>query len=123
MMTETQLDWAVAKALGKAVKIINGKVHDAELLDMCVDGDTAFSPTRNWAQGGPLLERFMITVDKGADSLVGMVNTHMWREEVERPPVEGDFASVDFGTYLGAGMHALVQAKLGDNINFPEELK
>jgi hypothetical protein len=55
--------------------------------------------------------------------MLGLINTDLWWDEDERPPKEGRFSSTDFGTYLGAAMHVLVKAKLGDNINFPEELK
>ncbi len=121
-MTETQLDWAVAKAIGKKVKIINGKVHDAELLEMDVDGDTVYSPTRNWVQGGPLLDTYMIHVARREDSILGWINKYWCPKELGG--TEHREEHIAYGkNYLEAGMQVLVKARLGSNIKFPEELK
>jgi hypothetical protein len=78
------------------------------------DGDerVEYTPSTDWAQGGPIIEREGITVSVGS-------------------PVTGlEWMACDRGsthiqhgpTYLIAAMRCYVASKLGDNIDIPEEL-
>lgn len=119
-LTGLALDWAVAQALGVTVR-----------LDLCYEsavclctpqdaarfgGAWAFIPSRDWRQGGPII-----------DALDGF----LLKKWLEAPPAtcceahlhnyEGDW--VEFGpTLLIATMRCYVASKLGDTIEIPEEL-
>jgi hypothetical protein len=90
------LDWAVAKC------------EDV----YCFDG--SYTPSTDWAQGGPIIEREGISVDRAglawtadlSDSVGGYI------EHTESGP-----------TPLIAAMRCYVASKLGDEIEIPENLK
>ena len=90
------LDWAVAKC------------EDV----YCFDG--SYTPSTDWAQGGPLIEREGISVDRAglawtadlSDSVGGYI------EHTESGP-----------TPLIAAMRCYVASKLGDEVEIPENLK
>lgn len=88
------LDWAVAKCEG----------HDMEYFQV-ID---AYSPSTDWSQGGPIIERGCITtqyMDRG-----------YWRAYIGKP--------ISYGpTPLIAAMRCYVASKLGDEVDVPEELK
>jgi hypothetical protein len=89
------LDWAVAKC------------EDV----YCFDG--SYTPSTDWAQGGPLIEREGISVDRAglawtadlSDSVGGYI------EHTESGP-----------TPLIAAMRCYVASKLGDEIEIPKEI-
>ena len=53
-LTGTALDWAVAWAENITIKHFSGVFY-------LLDGDE-WNPTRNWAQGGPIIEREEIAI-------------------------------------------------------------
>ena len=58
-LTGAALDWAVAKSMGGHIGVANG--------DVCFDtgngeGFNVFTPSTDWSQGGPIIERELIDV-------------------------------------------------------------
>lgn len=114
------LDWAVAKA--------SQPVYSDTALVVAVRGGydgignfhEPFSPSTNWAQGGPIVERENIDVftEKGTpESWFASVSRHQngerlygWRIHKYGP------------TPLVAAMRCYVASKLGDEVDVPDEL-
>ena len=95
------LDWAVAKCEG----IVEGNDHD---IGFILEG--GYTPTTNWAQGGPIIEREKITL-------------RIWDDE------DCVHAYIDTGkdwfegpTPLIAAMRCYVASKMGNEVQLPEEL-
>ena len=95
-LTGIALDWAVAECEG----------HDFPSAD-AVCG--IFNPSTDWAQGGPIIEREMISVWPWDDVT--------WKAEEAIV-----FETARGPTPLIAAMRCYVAAKLGDDIEIPEEL-
>jgi hypothetical protein len=90
------LDWAVAKC---------------EVGDAAEQAGEWWTPSTNWAQGGPIIEREGISVSCWA------FHSIPWKAEID-----GEFETLGF-TPLIAAMRCYVASKLGDDIELPEELK
>jgi len=98
-LTGAALDWAVAKANGNTGHFL-------------IDG---YSPSTNWAQGGPIIEREGINLDNYAKN----PNWSAWTPAPERDSGE---AQAYGPTPLIAAMRCYVASKLGDTIDVPEAL-
>ena len=98
------LDWAVAKCEGVQLwrSGMFGKV--------CVPTDDTvdfYSPTTDWAQGGPIIEREKITTSDALDAWAAGYRGTL----------------THFGpTPLIAAMRCYVASKLGDEVEIPKEL-
>ena len=100
--TNIQLDWLVAKALPAPANTL-------ELLDR--DIYNGFSPTTNWAQGGPIMDREHIGVD-----FQGWGEWVAWDDKtIPAPRYIGP-------TPLVAAMRCYVASKIGDTVEIPKEL-
>lgn len=114
-LTGQALDWAVAKCEDK-----NGVLHDDGITRCIVIAAPSgvykgrYTPTVNWAQGGPIIERERISIRPD-------VSTPNFRAFVIRPP-EGLSHRYIGPTPLIAAMRCYVASKLGNQINVPEEL-
>jgi hypothetical protein len=104
-LTGAALDWAVAKCEGL---LAFGYEDDMGLLKITLStGETEyFIPTMKWEQGGPIIEREKIATAWHITRWVA------WRGVIEHPGP----------TPLIAAMRGYVAAKLGDDIEIPEEL-
>ena len=109
-----QLDWAVAKADENLhpkgdVRLLAGRVSTIEGGDWeTPDRWRKYSPSTNWAQGGPIVEREGITLRCGL---------HGWDAELE------EFDAISHGpTALIAAMRCFCCSKLGSEIEVPGEL-
>lgn len=102
-LTGAALDWAVAK-----IEFPEPDYEDADRL-VYVHGDDEFhfSPSTNWAQGGPIIEREYIDLQCLPHKDGGLV----WRT-----------FHADGPTPLIAAMRCYVASKLGDEIEVPNEL-
>jgi hypothetical protein len=105
------------KALGFAVATIEYPEPDYEENDRLVyvwgDVDFHFSPSTDWQQGGPIIdrERIQLRIDEhGNDFAV------QWIEGIGYGP------RVDGPTPLIAAMRCYVASKLGDEVEIPDEL-
>ena len=110
------LDWAVAMVEGcEADRPQDGQIRKGDVCMLVgpfrligLDADKFYSPSTNWAQGGPLIEQF------GLD---------LWKHE-------GKFYAFHTrqhnkycaDTVLVAACLAIVAAKLGDVVQVPAEL-
>jgi hypothetical protein len=132
--TNTQLDWMVAKALGRidagTVKLyldwsgrathsrISLRIHP--LPDVYYE--SLYEPTFDWAQGGPIIDKMFTQGLRLHNNEYG-VNMHLRSMIVASLP--GD---IHDGFYFGptpliAAMRCYVASKLGDEVEVPEELK
>lgn len=110
-LTGAALDWAVAKCEGW-IDDCNGWLYQATLSEV---EDGHYKPSTDWTQGGPIIEREEISVERrmpcmkdeqwGAQGWKAMQNFH-------KGP-----------TPLIAAMRCYVASELGDDVEIPEELK
>lgn len=105
------LDWAVAKCEGK-----NGVLHDDGITRCIVIAAASgvykgtWKPTVNWSQGGPIIEREGIMIER-------WVSTGHW--QAANALVTKVFTAE---TPLIAAMRCYCCSKLGDEVDVPEEL-
>ena len=113
-LIDAALDFAVALARDESVRVEGGRVRFA--LSQFTNDYDLYSPSTDWAQGGPI---------------IGAIKGFEFKHWLESKPdtcckahihnYEGDW--IQFGpTPLIAAMRALVQSKLGDEVDIPEEL-
>jgi len=103
-LTGPALDWAVGYVMGEKLRILERQI-------VCPED---YSPSTNWAQGGPIIEREGINI-----GTIDALNGPYW--EAHMPYGMSD----DFGagpTPLIAAMRCYVDSKLGDEVEVPEEL-
>jgi len=116
-LTGPALDWAVAKCEGITVKYQPGFLTYSE-IKFLADWDDAleYSPSTDWSQGGPIIERERIRI----------VPYPLRRIK------EGWWAGFDYAderaigcagpTPLIAAMRCFVASRLGDTVEVPDEL-
>ena len=106
-LTGAALDWAVAWAENITIKHFSGVFY-------LLDGDE-WNPTRNWAQGGPIIEREGISV---------LYQTGVCMTASINGPYEQSVGHRHKGNIgLLVAMRCYVASKLGDTVEIPEELK
>jgi hypothetical protein len=114
-LTGAALDWAVAKADEERDVLFCQRQYGRLLVRIAGDHETRdiewpYTPSTNWAQGGPIIEREGITVgpDTGLDWWIAHIKGGVY---------------IDHGpTPLIAAMRCYVASKLGDEIDVPKEL-
>lgn len=120
-LTGAALDWAVAKAEGLEVSSIQlgARVWVGGLMPAGVMPDASrWSPSTDWAQGGPLIERERI-----ATVMVDDAEPVLWRGQLSDPFRALPSVQSHIGpTPLIAAMRCLVASKLGDTVQVPAEL-
>lgn len=116
--TQLQLNWLVAKVEGKV-----GVLHDDGITRCIVIAAPSgvykgtYSPSINWTQGGPIIER-----EGGFELKVWLESSPDTKCEAHIHNYEGDW--IEFGpTPLIAAMRCYVASKLGDEVEVPEELE
>jgi hypothetical protein len=104
-LIDQALNWAVAKSLPNPEDVTykNGVVRRQPV-------QYVFSPSTDWAQGGPIIEREGISWHCG--------NKSSWHAYSY-----GSADNFSGQTPLIAAMRCYVASKLGDEIELPEELK
>lgn len=118
------LDWAVGHALRLALG------YDYEIVDgVPVTGKTIYtreglgfdevwSPSTNWAQGGPIIDR------EDTELMQGLEGEFKYKACITPNPNKPHFYFKFYGpTKLVAAMRCFVMSKLGDEVDVPEELK
>ncbi len=125
-LTGAALDWAVAKCEGKEVNVHSAAMIIKRRLQVLTqeEADTLSPPkpylvvpgvgnaaySTDWAQGGPIIEREMITLQP-------VVRPDGWVARTQKCD------SVWEGQYpLIAAMRCYVASKLGDDVEIPDEL-
>lgn len=120
------LDWAVAQAVGHECGLIDrdrtifgcnaadgrqyviGKISH-ETVRECLHAQY-FRPSTNWAQCGPLVDEFDVWLSSDDDTYCASTHPHV-NEYIRTGP-----------TKLIAACRAIVAAKLGDEVEVPDEL-
>ena len=106
-LIDPALDWAVAKCLQPG--------YEEWRLIRWIEQE--FTPTANWSQGGPLIEREKIEL---------RCNDYEWQAFCFGFPVSrahsGTRTWAAGPTPLIAAMRCLVASRLGDEVDIPEEL-
>jgi hypothetical protein len=106
--TPLQLNWLVAQCEGKGVEYLDDGITRCLLQKPC----GFYVPTTDWAQGGSIIERENISV-AGKDHLHDCwAAMNQYGRNMQNGP-----------TPLIAAMRCYVVAKLGDEVEIPEELK
>lgn len=114
-LTGPALDWAVAKCEGLTTEHSGWQT---------ADGRSEFYFSTNWAQGGPIIERENITLERYQKmrgcAVIGFID---WK--ATHPKNYGDLIRhIGYGpTPLIAAMRCYVASKMGDEVGVPEELK
>ena len=103
-LIDEKLNWAVVKASGQNAEYWLEKYASEDRRCMCE------SPSTDWSQGGPIIEREKITLDPFDDSpnWCATIPGYMYRVYGHTP--------------LIAAMRCLVASKLGDEVEIPKEL-
>ena len=111
-LTGAALDWAVAKCESYPVSMSKtGYLIFCDPLIQCGPRGTQYSPSTNWSQGGPIIERKGIRIVKVAPTVWGAVYS------------SGDIGREHFATTpLIAAMRCYVTNELGDTVDVPPEL-
>ena len=125
-LTGAQLDWAVAKCEDILHPWGYIRVQDGRTMWITPgDHETAdawhqYSPSTDWAQGGPIIEREFIEL-RNRTSFSGGWEAWKWLDENQDYLIvgkQGHYCS----TPLIAAMRCLVASKLGDEVEVPDQL-
>jgi hypothetical protein len=101
------LDWAVAKCLPDDTVRIYFEEETGEKLFLDDWEVPEFSPSTDWAQGGPIIEREKMTLEWTGEDWMAYIRHD---EEYFGP------------TPLIAAMRCFVASKLGEEVELPNEL-
>ena len=115
-LTNAALDWAVATCEGYKPRIEFHPTTTPRVVGICiitrVGGLTPYSPSTDWSQGGPIIEREKI-------ELVPSIGGTVWYADRIGPPT---CRMERCPTPLIAAMRCYVASKLGNEVEVPEEL-
>lgn len=122
--TPKQIDWMVAKCEGVRVSVpqSHGKL---EVHFSATNGEVVYSPSTDWAQGGPIIEREGLSVAYwGERSKFGQHDKKERFWECRHPSHRTHSRrTVGFGpTPLIAAMRCYVASKMGEEVEIPDEL-
>jgi len=98
-LTDAALDWAVHYA-------IHGEC----------EGYSPYEYSTDWAQGGPIIEREVISVSNWA------FHSMPWKASIQKADLDMPLYEEYGLTPLIAAMRCYVASKLGDEIELPKEL-
>jgi hypothetical protein len=108
-LTGAALDWAVAKCEG-FIKVSIWSDHIGVCKKHSFEDERRWAPSTDWAQGGPIIERELITTQP-------VVRPDGWMARTQK-----DDSVWEGPTPLIAAMRCYVASKLGDEVYVPEEL-
>lgn len=113
--TSPALDWLVATIEGREVWVC--LPNDSQHVVRVGSISNSYSPSTDWAQGGPIIEREHIGVSYYTEADDWEVpNWGAWRTDIDdRQVLMGE-------TALIAAMRAFVVSKMGNGVEVPEEL-
>lgn len=121
-LIDCALDWAVAKALGHIPRIQRDFVTLSPIV-RGTDWDHAeeYSPSTNWSQGGPIVEREIGNLWK--HNKLDPNEPDVWTAAAYLKAPDGTMLYYEDGpTPLIAAMRCYCRSKLGDVVDIPEEL-
>ncbi len=108
-LTGAALDWAVAKA---EISPMEMPPKDRVWSKYCA----TYSPSTDWSQGGPLIEKYAVTLTPFAISFGG--SPSYWLVQ----PWDQHCLPVDGPTPLIAACRAIAASVLGETVSVPREL-
>jgi hypothetical protein len=116
-LTGAALDWAVLEASGNPSKLEWRKAEygglqvrmTVKLLGIIIKDWSAYGPSEIWSQGGPIIERENIELERREDWTAKMCFQPVTRHE-------------DGPTPLIAAMRCYCCSKLGEEVEVPDEL-
>lgn len=115
-LTGIALDWVVAECEGKVEQGVYGTPEPMESglhLHYCdVLLSHPYNPSTDWAQGGPLIQRYEIdlkSVEEGVWQASNIFDDMEWHHFLGYSPLE-------------AAMRCHTAHKLGDEVEIPDEL-
>jgi hypothetical protein len=112
-LTGAALDWAVCEATGMFKAYTQFRSGKNFLKVYGVARNKHLHPSTDWSQGGPIIEREGISVDRIGGA---------WTADIS-DSVGGYIEHTESGpTPLVAAMRCYVASKLGDEVEIPEEL-
>ena len=114
-LIDAALDFAVALARDESVRVERGRVRFA--LSQFTNDYDLYSPSTDWAQGGPIIEQELVTVmhrSRPGPYPEGQV----WNAVILSNNKCGWYGA----TPLIAAMRCYVASKLGDEVDIPKEL-
>lgn len=100
-----------------------------DFYDLKFDDGEVYSPSINWAQGGPIIEREQMDVQHYPDHWVAqLLANRNWRQTIPSAPghEKAKILNSAYGsgpTLLIAAMRCYVASKLGAEVEIPDELK
>ena len=113
-LTGAALDWAVAKCDNRRIGFnhgggleVRGRTESGEELPEAWDMWMPWHPSTDWSQGGPTIERDLISID--------------YDHNVWNAAKYGLDWYISGPTPLIAAMRCFVSSKLGDEVEIPEE--
>ena len=115
--TPSQLNWLVAK-------ITNPEWWEDGYMDgdptaaLDMDDGTAYSPSTDWAQGGPIIEREEISLHTTPKFAAQCMKWDASQRNINGACVRSQFGP----TPLIAAMRCYVASKLGEECDIPDEL-
>ena len=118
--TPTQLNWMVAKCEGATDEWHTDKPFFWDGVPCVREAghDVEYTPSTDWAQGGPIIERERMDIECWDFHSMPWKASMWWDDENS----SGDIQM--YGpTPLIAAMRCYVASKLGDTIEIPEELQ
>ena len=110
-LTGAQLDWAVAKCEGINLHHAIQPHGYLEILFNEANGGDVFTPSNDWAQGGPIIERENITWTGQSSVACKYIGNQKWKHFEEFGPKP-----------LIAAMRCYVASKMGADVELPKEL-
>lgn len=120
------LDWLVAKCEEGEELAVNWHPHKWLRGGEWLMSNQPYSPSTDWSQGGPIIEREGINIFKHNKLDVSEPDKWCAHKVVPRPNMEGSINMVaiapDGPTPLIAAMRCYVTSKLGDEVEVPREL-
>jgi hypothetical protein len=113
------LDYLVAKIDGIALSQVKFSFQIKTHGHLMAQPGFVYSPTSNWAQGGPIIEREKICVEWETYD-TDDTNYGYWSARMYTPPQGTTYTEGE--TALIAAMRSYVASKLGDEVEIPDEL-
>lgn len=118
-LTDAALDWAVAKCEGEIWEGDWYARHTCRFKfgafgvsnAVCLADGTVYNPSTDWSQGGPIIEREKISINRETLANQWLACPYGTRTARSGP------------TPLIAAMRCYVTSKLGDTVELPEGLK
>ncbi|KII34868.1 hypothetical protein NL64_06295 [Pseudomonas fluorescens] len=118
------LDWAVARVEGHSLPPFPGRSGIKQCwINVGPATHDVFAPSTDWQQGGPLIEKHNLTIERPIEMRgCAVTGFHDWR--ADHPKNFGGLIrySGRGKTALIAACRAIVASKLGDTVQVPEEL-